>query len=140
MARPKMITDKVVFESLYKDEFIQKEKVSPFSLRCEADFNCIACDLEDVANHMVTEVPSWISNSPTVLLQIRKLQPIRLFLIINSLKSKNNFILMKKSIQMFQKMGKKLRQLPSLTVTYISSVYLITPLSSLRSCKQLTMP
>ena len=59
-------THKVVFEPLYKDQFIEKEKnINPFSLRCEADFNCICCDLEDVADHKVSEVPLWTSKSPT---------------------------------------------------------------------------
>ena len=57
-SNPDNPTHKVVFEPLYKDEFIEKENViSPFSLRCEADFNCIGCDLEDVANHKISEVP-----------------------------------------------------------------------------------
>ena len=37
----------------------------PFSLRCEADINCIDVDLEDVANHKISEVPLWTSKSPT---------------------------------------------------------------------------
>ena len=65
-SNPKNPTDKVVFEPSYKDEFIEKEKViSPVSLRCEADFICIGCDLEDVADHNVSEVPLWTSKSPT---------------------------------------------------------------------------
>ena len=59
-------THKVVFEPMYKDEFIEKEKViPPFGLRCEADMNCIDILLEDVANHKVSEVPLWTSKSPT---------------------------------------------------------------------------
>ena len=51
---------------LYKDEFIQKDRiVPPFSLRCEADMNCIDIDLEDVANHKISEVPLWTCKSPT---------------------------------------------------------------------------
>ena len=61
-------THKVVFEPLYKDEFLVKEKViPPFSLRCEADINCLDCDLEDVANYKISEVPLWTSKSPTYL-------------------------------------------------------------------------
>ena len=61
-------THKVVFEPLYKDEFLIKEKViPPFSLRCEADINCLDCDLEDVANYKISEVPLWTSKSPTYL-------------------------------------------------------------------------
>ena len=79
----------VRFETSIREAFIQKEHVvsvffdlesaydtkwkygimndlhDPFSLRCEADFNCIGCDLEDVANHKVSEVPLWTSKSPT---------------------------------------------------------------------------
>ena len=51
-------THKVVFEPLYKDEFLKREKVIPlFSLRCEADINCLDCDLEDVANYKISEGP-----------------------------------------------------------------------------------
>ena len=36
----------IVFEPLYKDEFLKREKIIPsFSLRCEADFNSIDCNL-----------------------------------------------------------------------------------------------
>ena len=49
---------------MYKDEFIGKDKViPPFSLRCEADINCI--DLEYVANRKISEVPLLTSNSTT---------------------------------------------------------------------------
>ena len=59
-------THKAVFEPLYKDEFIQKDRIiPPFSLRCEADMNCIDIDLEDVANHKISEVPLWTCKSPT---------------------------------------------------------------------------
>ena len=59
-------TYKAVFEPLYKDEFIQKDRIiPPFSLRCEADMNCIDIDLEDVANHKISEVPLWTCKSPT---------------------------------------------------------------------------
>ena len=58
-------THKVVFEPLYKDDFLIKEKViPPFSLRCEVDIDCVDCDLEDVANYKISEVPS---KSPTYL-------------------------------------------------------------------------
>ena len=51
-----------------KDEFIEKEKViPPFSLRCEANMNCIDVDLEDVANHKISEVPLWTCKSPTYM-------------------------------------------------------------------------
>ena len=51
---------------MYKDEFIEKEKViPPFSLRCDVDITCIDVDLEDVANHKISEVPLWTSKSPT---------------------------------------------------------------------------
>ena len=47
-------THKVVFEPLYKDDFLIKEKViPPFSLRCEVDINCLDCDLEDVAKVVI---------------------------------------------------------------------------------------
>ena len=56
-------THQVVFEPLYKDEFIEKEQFIPsFSLRCEADINCIDVDLEDVT---ISEVALWTSKSPT---------------------------------------------------------------------------
>ena len=56
----------VIFEPLYKDEFTEKEKViPPFSLRCEADMNCIDVDVEDVASHKISEVPLWTLRSPT---------------------------------------------------------------------------
>ena len=59
-------THKVVFEPLYKDEFIEKEKaIPPFSLSCEAHMNRIDVDLEDVANHKISEVSLWTSKSPT---------------------------------------------------------------------------
>ena len=55
-----------VFEPLYKDEFIQKDRlIPPFGLCCEADMNCIDIDLEDVANHKISEVPLWTCRSPT---------------------------------------------------------------------------
>ena len=61
-------THKVVFKPLYKDEFLKREKViPPFSLRCEADIKCLDCDLEDVANYKISEVPLWTSKSPTYL-------------------------------------------------------------------------
>ena len=57
-----------VFEPLYKDEFLEKDKViPPFSLRCEADFNCLDCDLENTASHRISEVPLWTAKSPTYL-------------------------------------------------------------------------
>ena len=53
---------------MYKDEFLKREKViPPFSLRCEADISCLDCDLEDVANYKISEVPLWSSKSPTYL-------------------------------------------------------------------------
>ena len=59
-------THEAVFEPLYKDEFIQKDRIiPPFSLRCEADMNCTDIDLEDVANHKISEVPLWTCKSPT---------------------------------------------------------------------------
>ena len=61
-------THKVVFEPLYKDDFLNKEKViPPFRLRCEADISCVDCDLEDVANYKTSEVPVWTSKSQTYL-------------------------------------------------------------------------
>ena len=61
-------TYKVVSEPLYKDEFPKREKViPPLSLRCEADINCLDCDLEDVANYKISEVPLWTSKSPKYL-------------------------------------------------------------------------
>ena len=61
-------THKVVFEPLYKDEFLNREKViPPFSLRCEANINCLDCDLEDIANFKISEVPLWTYKSPTYL-------------------------------------------------------------------------
>ena len=61
-------THKVVFEPLYKDGFLIKEKViPPFGLRCEVDINCLDCDLEDVANYKISEVPLWTFKSPTYL-------------------------------------------------------------------------
>ena len=51
---------------MYKDEFIEREKViNPFGLRCKADMNCIGVNLEDVANHKISEVPLWTCKSPT---------------------------------------------------------------------------
>ena len=45
----------VVFGPLYKDEFLKIDKViPPFSLRCEADINCLDCNLEDVANYKIS--------------------------------------------------------------------------------------
>ena len=61
-------THKAVFEPLYKDEFLKREKgIPPFSLRCEADINCLDCDLEDEANHKISEVPIWTFKSTTFL-------------------------------------------------------------------------
>ena len=61
-------THKVVFEPLYKDEFLKREKViPPFSLRFEADINCLDCDLEDVVNHKISGVSIWTFKSPTYL-------------------------------------------------------------------------
>ena len=65
-SNPDNPTNQVVFQPLYKDEFIKKEKViPPFSLRCKADINCIDVDLEDIAKHKISEVPLWTSKSPT---------------------------------------------------------------------------
>ena len=48
--------------------FLKKEGViPPFSLRCEADFNSLDCDLEDVESQRISEVPLWTSKSPTYL-------------------------------------------------------------------------
>ena len=120
-------THKVVFEPLYKDKFLNKEKViPPFSLRCEADISCVDCDLEDVANYKISEVPLWTSKSPTYLHNLssdKKAITDPVVFKTNFLKSKNNIIRMKRFIQMVQKMGKKLLQLPSLTVNYINSDY-----------------
>ena len=76
-------THKAVFEPLYKDEFIQKDRIiPPFSLRCEADMNCIDTDLEDVAYHQTTRFLKFLYGLVKVQLitiislQIRKLQPI----------------------------------------------------------------
>ena len=67
-SNPNNPSHEIVFEPLYKDEFLEKENViPPFSLRCEADFNCLDCDLEDVASHRISEVPLWTSKSPTYL-------------------------------------------------------------------------
>ena len=63
-SNPDNPTHQVVFEPLYKDEFLEKV-IPPFSLHCEADMNCIDVDLEDVANHKISEVPLWTSKSPT---------------------------------------------------------------------------
>ena len=61
-------TYKVVFEPLYKDEFLKREKVlPPFSLCCEANINCLDYDSGDVANYKISEVPLWTSKSPTYL-------------------------------------------------------------------------
>ena len=65
-SNPDNPTHKVVFEPLYKDEFIKKEKViPPFSLRCEADMNCLEVDLDDVAHCKISDVPLWTSKCPT---------------------------------------------------------------------------
>ena len=57
-SNPDNPTLKVVFEPLYKGEFLEKEKViPPFSLRCEGNMNCIDVDLQDVANHKISEFP-----------------------------------------------------------------------------------
>ena len=41
---------------MLKDAFLKREKVThPFSLRCEADINCLDCDLEDVVNYKTSE-------------------------------------------------------------------------------------
>ena len=67
-SNPDNPTDKAVFEPSYKDEFFKGEKVrTPFSLRCEADINCIDCDLEDVANYKISEVPLWTLKTSTYL-------------------------------------------------------------------------
>ena len=65
-SNPDNPTHKIVFEPLYKDEYLEKETViPPFSLRCEAYMNCINVDLEDVASHKISEVPLWTCKSPT---------------------------------------------------------------------------
>ena len=65
-SNPDNPTYKVVFEPLYKNEFIEKAKfILSFSLRCEADMNCIDVDLEDVVNHKIPEVPLWTSKKQT---------------------------------------------------------------------------
>ena len=65
-SNPDNPTHKIVFEPLYKDGFIEKEKViPPFSLRCEANMNCIHVDFEDVANQKISEVPLWTCKSAT---------------------------------------------------------------------------
>ena len=51
---------------MYKDEYLEKEKViPPFSLRGEENMNCIDVDLQDVANHKISDVPLWTCKSPT---------------------------------------------------------------------------
>ena len=128
-SNPDNPTHQVVFEPLYKDEFIKKEKViPPFSHRCEADINCIDVDLEDVANHKISEVPLWTSQSPTYnyFLASDKKATTDPMLRINSLKLKSNITLIKKFIRMVQKMAKKWLQLLSLTVNYINFSYQIT--------------
>ena len=65
-SNPDNPTHNVVFEPLYKDEFIKKEKViPPFSLRCEADMNCLEVDLDDVAHCKISDVPLCTSKCPT---------------------------------------------------------------------------
>ena len=45
---------------------LYKKRIIPlFSLRCEADMNCIHIDLEDLANHKISEVPLRTCKSPT---------------------------------------------------------------------------
>ena len=70
-SNPDNPTHKVVLEPLYKDEFIQKEKIIlPFGLRCVADMNCIDTDLEFHYRLVKVQLITIIA------LQVRKLQPI----------------------------------------------------------------
>ena len=65
-SNPDNRTHTEVFKPLFKDNFIEKEKViTPFNLRCEANMNFIDVDLEDVSNHKIPEVPLWTRKSST---------------------------------------------------------------------------
>ena len=128
-------THKVVFEPLYKDDFL--------SLRCEADINCLDYDLEDVANYKISEVPLWTSKSATYLYNLASDKKT----ITNPIVFKTKLLEVKEQYYTHEEIytngskdGEKVASVPSLTVNYISSVYLITLLSSLRSSRRLTLP
>ena len=112
--------------------------IRPFSSRDEPDFICIACDLEDGANHKVSEVPLWTTKSPTYnhyLASDKKATTNQIFFFFNKfLEVKEQFYIYEEFSTDGSKDGERsCFSLPSLTVNYISSVYLIIPLSSLRS-------
>ena len=65
-SNPDNPTHAVVFEPLYKDDFLKKENViPPFSLRCDADVKNLDFDLTDVAESKIPDTPLWISKTPT---------------------------------------------------------------------------
>ena len=136
-------THKAVFEPLHKDEFLKREKViPPFKLRCEADISCLDCDLEDVANYKISEVPLWSSKSPTYLYNLASDQKA----ITDPIVFKTKFLEIKEQYYTNEEIytdgskdGKKLLQLPSLMANYISSGYLITLLFSLQNLRRLTL-
>ena len=65
-SNPDNPTHAVVFEHLYKDDFLKKENViPPFSLRCDADVKNLDFDLTDVAESKIPDTPLWISKTPT---------------------------------------------------------------------------
>ena len=56
---------KVVFELLYRDQFLEKDIVlTPFSLPCETDINCLNFGLEDEQNCKISEISLWTCKSP----------------------------------------------------------------------------
>ena len=115
-------THKVVFEPLYKDEFLKREKgIPPFSLHSEADIDCLDCDLEDVANYKISEVPLWTSKSPT-------------YLITDPIVFKTEFLEVKEQHytygEIYTNGSQDVEEVASAAILdgelYISSVYLIT--------------
>ena len=101
----------IVFEPLYKDEFLKREKViPPFSLRCEAEINCFDSDLEDVANYKISEVPLWTSKGPTYLYSLasdKKAITDTIVCKTKFLEVKEQYYTYEENIQMVRKMVNK---------------------------------
>ena len=90
---------------------LKKKLFPPFSLRCEADFNCLGCDLGDAANHKISKVPLWKPKSRNFkyyLASNKKATTNPMIFKNKLLEVKEQFYTREKFLQMVKNMGKKL--------------------------------
>ena len=67
-SNPDNPTHKVAFDPVYEGDLQRKETfIARFNIRYTADINCLDFDLEDVAKHKNSDIPMWMSKSPTFL-------------------------------------------------------------------------